>query len=156
MANPDAEELVDELQSYFQEVIGEKVGESVQEAYEELLEQNLEHQVGELPENVRGDLAEAGAEVYAEQAQRVLESDYLGKDELDLAMATAFLDDDSEVELALKARAVFREYGGELEGLDRGRYEKRARTVLNHPWPENHLGTGVERFKDPEDDRTFH
>ena len=155
MDDSEKQELLDSLQSYFREVIGEEIGANVQEAYEDLLESNLDQQVGEVPETVREDLAEAGAEVYADQAQRLLASSYLGEDELDLAMATAFLDEDNEVQLAKKTRAVFRDYEDVLGDIDRDRYEKRARTVLNHPWPESHLGTGAERFKDPEDDRTF-
>ena len=154
MAYLEKQEMLDDLQSYFQEVVGE-IGANVKDAYEDLLESNLEQQVGEVPENVREDLAEAGAEVYADQAQRLLGSSYMGEDEFDLAMATAFLEKDNKLELAKKTRAVFLDYEGELGGIDRDRYEKRARTVLNHPWPESHLGTGVERFKDPEDDKTF-
>ncbi|WP_414837733.1 hypothetical protein ACK3SF_05690 [Candidatus Nanosalina sp. VS9-1] len=156
MEDKDREELVDELQEYFQEVVGEAVGDEVEEAYEDLLEKNLDHQLDEVPEQVRDELAEVGAALYAHQTRKILRSDYLGDEELDLAMATAFLDDGNEILLAKKTRAVFREYEDQLSGLDRETYEERALTVLNHPWPESDLGTGVERFKDPDDDPTFH
>lgn len=156
MEEKDRQEILDELQEYFREVVGEAFGSDVEEAYEDLLEQNLDHQLDEVPEQVREELAEVGASLYAHQAKKILGSDYLGDEEVDLAMATAFLDEGSEILLAKKTRAVFREYEEELSGLDQDTYEERALTVLNHPWPESDLGTGVERFKDPEDDPAFY
>lgn len=152
----EAEKEFQELfQEFFEEIITEGVAGEVKEAYEQLLEDNLRCQVEEVPGDMRQDLATSAAEVYSQQARDILNSSYLDHSDVGLAMATAFLDDSNQRELALKTRTVFNEYDGQFNGK-KDRYENRTITVLTDPWPPQDLGTGVERFKDPEDDRTFY
>ena len=146
----------EKLQEFFEHLMEEGVAQSVETAYQELLEENLDYQLDELPEDMREDLASTAAEVYAEQARDIMSSTYLDESELGLAMATAFLDDENVSELGSRTRAVMRDYSGRLEGLDYDTYERRALTVLADPWPEQDLGTGAERFKDPKDDPAFY
>ena len=148
--NERQEEFVEYLESLDKL---QKAGK-VAEVYVDLLKDNLDEHLDSLPEELREDLAVKGAEVYAEQAMRIYDSTYLSEDEMVLAMATAFLDENNSREIAKRTRSVFREYGGELE-LDEERYQHWAFTTLKDPWPPQALGTGVDRFLEPENDRTY-
>lgn len=142
--------------AYFeQQDLEEKFVESVGEAYEELLNDNLGEHLDELPRDVREDMAERASEVYADQARRILDSGYLDESDVEVAAATAFLSGENVKELACATRAVLRQHQEEFNG-DFERYERWSLRVLNDPWPPQDLGTGVERFKPGERDRTFY
>jgi hypothetical protein len=145
-----------QFQETFSAILEEQTVKTVEDGFEHLLSRNLEEQLEELPPQMRDDLARSTAEIYGEQAREILNSTYMGQNELYLAMATAFIRDTNVSEIGVRTRALFRDYSEDLEELERTRYESQAFQVLTDPWPLQDLGTGVERFKDPEDDRSYY
>lgn len=167
----DEEKFVEAWQNYLQEVseyleeaVREETKQNVQEFYEDVLLQNLEanKHLSNLPEEAQEELAEMGAKTYAKQAERILDSRHLGYEELEIAMATAFLDKKRQVKVGAQAQGLVSSYWDQMNTENNfnteDQYRKWAVETLINPWPPHQLSDdweSVERFKPGEEDPTY-
>jgi hypothetical protein len=159
----DREEFVEQWQEFFQEILEEHAVNQVEDVYEDILRENLDSTayLDEMPEQMTEALAEMAAGVYGEQAQRILDSGYVGQDELGIAVATAFLDSDRQVKVGVQAQGIVDLYWDEMpetaQRHGKDQYQEWAFEALTEPWPPEQLNEWehVDRFKPPADDRTY-
>ena len=160
----DPKEFREEWQKFMEEMFEEVALEAVEDFYQDILKENLDSTsyVSNLPDEGREALAEMAASVYAEQAQRILDSEYVGRDELGLAVATALLDDKRKVKVGAQAQGIVDLYYDDMhprdQRFDLEEYQKWTFEALTEPWPPNHLEDNfesVERFKPGEDDPAY-
>jgi hypothetical protein len=160
---PSREEFLEAWQEFLEEQYEQFTLDMVQEAYEEILLENLEshRHVADLPEEQREYLAETGAKIYAEQAEKILESTHLDHEEVELAAATAFLQQNKQVKIGAQAKGIIDIYWSQIESETT--YSKQdlqnwtTQTLIN-PWPPQHLQENhesVDRFKPPQEDPTY-
>ena len=156
----DEETYRDAWESYVEEMKAEAFLDKSEEFYYDLLSTNLEQttHISDIPEDLRDDLAEMGARIYADQVERVMNSSYVG-DEYELAAATAFLQPKRQVEVGAQAQGIVDVNWDEIK--DETNHSKEqykdwiAKTLIN-PWPPSHFNAEkVDRFKPPSEDRTF-
>ncbi|MFB6192867.1 MAG: hypothetical protein ABEK00_01315 [Candidatus Nanohaloarchaea archaeon] len=168
MNQSNEEEFLNEWQRYLEEIssrleeaVKAEAQESVQDLYEDILMQNLENtKLSTLPEEAREELAEMGARVYAEQAERILDSTYLETDELETAVATAFLDTKKQIKIGAQARGLASSHHQEMENppYTEEQYREWTTAALINPQPPHQLTEdweSVDRFKPPEEDPTY-
>ena len=161
----DPEEFREEWQEFMQEVFEEAAVDAVEQFYQDVLRQNLDSTsyLSNLPEEGREALADMAASVYADQAQRILDSEYVGQDELGMAVATALLDDKRQVKVGAQAQGIVDMYYDDMHPRDQRfeveEYQKWAFEALTEPWPPQHFEDdweSVDRFKPGEDDPAYH
>lgn len=103
----DEEAYREAWEDYAEEVKAEAFLEGRQQFYQDMLSTNLEQtsHLSDIPEDLREDLAEMGAQVYADQIERVMNSSYVG-DEYELAAASAFLQPERQVKVGAQAQGI--------------------------------------------------
>ncbi len=156
----DEETYRDAWEEYIDQASREVFLHESENFYQELLKTNIEEtsHISDIPEGLQEDIAEMGAAVYADQIERVMNSQLVG-DEYELAAATAFLEPERQVSVGAQAQGMisanWETIRDETEYSEEQYREWIAETMIN-PWPPSHFDIErVERFKPPEDDRTF-
>jgi len=156
----DRETYEDAWEDYFEERHEKHVLEHSREFYEDLLKTNLEEtrHISYIPEDVQNDIAEMGAKVYSGQIERVMNSTYVS-DAYPLAAATAFLQPEKQVKVGAQAQGIVDvnwERIRDRTDYDQEQIKRWVSEVVINPWPDQHFERErVDRFKPPEDDRTF-
>lgn len=156
----DEEAYREAWEDYMEDMRAEAFIEGSQEFYEDLLRTNLEQTstLADIPEDLREDLAEMGAKVYADQIERVMNSSYVG-DEYELAAASALLQPKRQIKVGAQAQGIvdlnWDEIKDETEHSKVQYQDWIAKTLIN-PWPPSDFEIErVDRFKPPSEDRTF-
>ena len=158
------EEFLEQWQEFYREAVEDHAIEQVEEFYTDVLVQNLEENahLSHLPDEGIDALAEMAANVYGEQARRILDSEYVGEDEVGLAVATAFLDEKRQFRVGAQAQGLVDLYWGDADAEARrygkDQYQEWAFEVLTDPWPPHQLEDSwesVNRFKPTEDDPAY-
>lgn len=158
----DDQELFEKWKEFFEEAMEEASKQAVRDTYEEILRVNLDQDeyLDELPDEGKDALVEMAAEVYTEQFERLLDSTYIDDRTAMLAQSTAFLRDSKRVNLGAKAQGLVEVYweqaSEEAREYGKDQYREWAVEALTDPWPPSDFERErVERFKPPQDDRTF-
>ncbi len=164
MQKPDPEELMEQWQEFSQDAVEDATVDAVEDFYQEVLRENLDSSfyLSKLPEKSREAMADMAAGIYGEQARRILNSGYVGEGELELAVASALLEDKRQVEIGAQAQGLVDLYWDNMDSEDqrygKDQYQEWAFTALTDPWPPQHFDENwesVTRFKPPADDRTY-
>lgn len=159
----DREGFLEEWQEFLEDTYEQMTLEAVEDVYEEILTENLENnsKTSNLPAETREALAEMGAKIYSEQAQRILDSSRVGEDELELAVATAFLDTRKQVKVGAQAQGLVDVYWDEIGSetpYSKDQVQQWTQQTLINPWPPHQLTDNwesVDRFKPGREDPTY-
>lgn len=160
----DQKEFRKEWQEFIEGKIEEATVEPVENIYQQVLRENLDSTsyVSNIPEEGREALADMAASIYAEQAQRILDSEYVGREEVGLAVATALLDDKRQVKVGAQAQGIVDLYYDDMhprdQRFDLEKYQEWTFEALTEPWPPHQLKEGfesVDRFKPGEEDPAY-
>jgi len=166
--NSEPQELQQEWQQFaneiFEEAFEQATINAVEQFYQHVLKVNLDstEYVSNLPEDARDSMAEMAASIYADQAERILDSEYVGKEEVEVAVAEALLDDRRQIKVGAQAQGMVDMYYDQMEqsgqSFDIDQYQEWVFEALTNPWPPHHFEDNwesVERFKPPEEDPTY-
>ncbi|MFP4038860.1 MAG: hypothetical protein ACLFTA_03705 [Candidatus Nanohaloarchaea archaeon] len=156
----DEEAYREAWNEYVEDISREIFLSQSEEFYQELLRANIENTdvLSDIPGGLKDDLAEMAASVYTDQIERVMNSKYVGH-EYEMAAATAFLEREKQVNVGAQAQGIVDanwEQISEQVQYNREQYRKWVAETLINPWPPSHFEMEHgDRFKPPEDDRTF-